>query len=160
MRKGIPQGKPTQSTNRSKREPYPNWASSPREVEKEGTPEANKGDHHSPTSDDSLSPMRKRQRSDDSLQGEFRKIRAPTYEGEVNTGEKAEEWFLGMSKYFQVHNYSSEMKARLSIYNLNGKASRWWRDLKHTKKDELQEIHWKIFQNLFQEKYMSERFFD
>ena len=39
----------------------------------------------------------------------------------MNTGEKAEEWFLGMSKYFQVHNYSSEMKARLAIYNLNGK---------------------------------------
>ena len=72
--------------------------------------------------------------------GEFRKIRAPTYEGEINTGEKAEEWLLGMRNYFQFHNYSSEMKARLSIYNLNGKAVRWWRDLKHTKKDELQEI--------------------
>ena len=36
-------------------------------------------------------------------------MRAPTYEGEVNTGEKVEEWLLGMSKYFQVHNYSSVM---------------------------------------------------
>ena len=75
------------------------------------------------------------------FRGEFRKIRAPTYEGEVNMGEKDEEWLLGMSKYFQVHNYSSEMNARIAINNLNGKAARWWRDLKHTKKDELQEIH-------------------
>ena len=65
-----------------------------------------------------------------------------------------------MSKYFQVHNYSSEMKAWISIYNLNGKEARWWRDLKHTKKDELREIRWANFQNIFQEKYMSERLFD
>ena len=72
-------------------------------------------------------------------------IRAPTYEGEVNTRERDKEWLLGMIKYFQVHNYSSEMKARLAIYNLNGKATRWWRDLKHTKKDELREIRWDNF---------------
>ena len=65
-----------------------------------------------------------------------------------------------MSKYFQVHNYSSEMKAHLSIYNLNGKATRWWRYLKHTKKDELREIRWDTFRKFFQEKYMLERFFD
>ena len=65
-----------------------------------------------------------------------------------------------MSKYFQVHNYSSVMQARLAIYNLNGKAARWWWDLKYTKKDELREIRWEKFWNIFQEKYMSKRFFD
>ena len=95
-----------------KREPYHKWASIPREGEKEQhTTEAPKGDHHSPSSDVSLSPRIKKQRSYDSLQGDFRKIRAPTYEGEVKTGEKDQEWLLGMRKYFQVHNYSSEMKA-------------------------------------------------
>ena len=52
------------------------------------------------------------------------------------------------------------MKARLSIYNLNGKATRWWRDLKHTKKYGLREIRWSNFRKIFQEKYMSKRFFD
>ena len=66
-----PQGKPTQSINRSKREPYHEQDGSPREAEKEGTPEATKGDHHSPASDDSLDRRRKRQRNDDSLQGEY-----------------------------------------------------------------------------------------
>ena len=73
MTGGSPQGKPTQSINRSKREPYHEQDGIPREAKKEGTPEATKGDHHSPASDDSLSPRRKRQRSDDSLQGEFQK---------------------------------------------------------------------------------------
>ena len=67
MMGGNPQGKPTQSTNRSKRKLYHERASSPREAEKEGTPEATKGDHHNPASDDSLSPWRKRHRNDDSL---------------------------------------------------------------------------------------------
>ena len=52
------------------------------------------------------------------------------------------------------------MKPRLAIYNLNGKEARWWRDLKHTKKDEVREIRWTNFRNIFQEKYMSKRFFD
>ena len=57
----CPQGKPTQSTNSSKREPYHKQTSIPREGEKEErTPEAPKRDLHSPSSDDSLSPQRKK----------------------------------------------------------------------------------------------------
>ena len=66
--------------------------------------------------------------------------------------EKVEEWLLGMKKPFRVYNYSREMKARLTIYNLNGKAARWWRDLKHNKKDEAREIRWSNLSNIFQEK--------
>ena len=75
-------------------------------------------------------------------------------------GEKSEEWLLGMSKYLRVHNYSIEIKAHLAIYILNGKVARWWRDLKHTKKEELREIWWSKFRKIFQEKYMSEIFFE
>ena len=56
--------------------------------------------------------------------GSSENIKSPTYEGEINTGEKEEEWILSMSKYFWVHNYSSEMKSFLAIHNLNGKAAR------------------------------------
>ena len=52
------QGKPTQSTNSSKREPYHKQARNPREEEKEEcTPEAWKWYHHSPSTDDSPSPQ-------------------------------------------------------------------------------------------------------
>ena len=61
MMGGIPQGKPTQSKKNSKREPYHKWDSIPREEQnEERTPEAPKGDHHSPSSNDSLSPRRKK----------------------------------------------------------------------------------------------------
>ena len=49
---------------------------------------------------------------------------------------------------------------RLAIYNLNVKEARWWRDLKHTKKDEVNEIPWSNFHRIFQDRYMYERFFD
>ena len=52
------------------------------------------------------------------------------------------------------------MKSYLAIYNLNGKETRWWRYLKNTKKDEVREIRWSNFRNIFQGKYMSERFLD
>ena len=52
------------------------------------------------------------------------------------------------------------MKDRLAMYNLNGKVARWWRDLKHTKKDEVREIRWSNFHKIFQEKYMLGRFFN
>ena len=63
-------------------------------------PEPPEGDYHIPSNEDSLSPCRKKKRNDDNLQGEFRKIKSPTYEGEMNTGEKAKEWLLGMREYF------------------------------------------------------------
>ena len=43
------------------------------------------------------------------------------------------------------------MKARLAIYNLNGKEARWWRDLEHTKKYALREIQWSKFRKTFLE---------
>ena len=67
----------------------------------------------------------------------------------MNIQEKGEYWLQGMRKYFQVHNYSREMKGYLSIYNLNGKVARWWRDLKHTKKDEVRETRWSNFHKTF-----------
>ena len=59
--------------------------------------------------------------------------------------ENTEEWLLGMNKYFREHNYSREIKSQLDIYNLNVKVSIWWRDLKHTKRDEVKDIIWITF---------------
>ena len=74
MTGGIPRGKSTHSTNRYEMEPYRKQATSPREEEKEErTLEALEGDHHNPFGDESLSPCRKKQRSDDNLQGSLEK---------------------------------------------------------------------------------------
>lgn len=48
------------------------------------------------------------------LQGEFQKIKPPTFYGEAE--EVAEAWLINMNNYFQVYEYSRNLKARLAIY--------------------------------------------
>ena len=36
-------------------------------------------------------------------QGEFRKTRFPTFDGEIKTCQKEGAWILGMKKYFRIH---------------------------------------------------------
>ena len=85
----------------------------------------------------SSSPPRYRKNSKHShsskLKGEFKNIKASFFEGDLDSRENAEEWLLGISKYFHVYAHPSELKARLARYNLNGKAARWWGDLKLAK---------------------------
>ena len=57
--------------------------------------------------------------------GEFKKAKPPTFDGEVKSGQKAEAWLTGMRKYFQVQDYFRNMKERVSIFNLNGRAYIW-----------------------------------
>ena len=91
MMGGSLHGKPTHSTNKFKKEFYHKWANKPKEEEKEEhTPKPPERDYHRISSDNSLSPCRNKKRNDDNLQGGFIKIRSPTYEGEMNMGEKYE----------------------------------------------------------------------
>ena len=53
------------------------------------------------------------------------KIKPPTFDGE-HKDEDVEIRFLGMRKYFQLHNYFVRVEWRISIYQLKGKASMWW----------------------------------
>ena len=47
------------------------------------------------------------------------------FDGEVKTRQEVEAWLLQIKKYFQVQNYSGNMKERVSIFNMNGRASIW-----------------------------------
>ena len=86
MMGGSPQGQPTHSTNKFKKEFYHKRANNPKEEGKqEHTLESQEIYYHNLSSDNSLSPCKKKQRNDGNLQGEFRKVRAPTYEGCMNT---------------------------------------------------------------------------
>ena len=54
---------------------------------------------------------------------EFKKARPPTFNGEIKNGQEAKAWIHGMRKYFQVQDYSRNMKAIVSIFNLTRRAS-------------------------------------
>jgi hypothetical protein len=57
---------------------------------------------------------------------EFKKSKPPTFDGEFKKGEEEEVWLFGLKKYFRFHDYSNNLKAQITIFNLNGKASIWW----------------------------------
>ena len=76
---------------------------------------------------------------------EFKKARPPTINGEVKNGQEAKAWLLGMRKYFQVQDYSGNMKARVAIFNLTGRVSIWWEHCRQVKKINEMEIVWKQF---------------
>jgi hypothetical protein len=91
-------------------------------------PETEKGDSSfegTPSAEDKTKPDRKIKQIDH-LEGEFKKIKPTTFDGESRTGEEAEAWLLDIKKYFQIYNYSNNMNVRMAIYNLKGKASIWW----------------------------------
>eukprot|EP00253_Pinus_taeda_P025293 PITA_25293 len=60
------------------------------------------------------------------LQGEFRKIKPPHFDGEQE--EAVEAWIINMNKYFQLYEYDNNLKAQLDIFQLQGKATLWWEE--------------------------------
>ena len=64
---------------------------------------------------------------------ELNKEKPPMFNVEIKKGEKVEAWMLALKKYFHVHDYSANMKARVAIFHMHGNPSIWWEDLKNVK---------------------------
>jgi hypothetical protein len=79
-----------------------------------------------------VSPVRNQRRRHelDSLQGELRKLKPPSFDGGREREDDVEAWFLRLKRYFQLHNYSSNLEARIATYHLHVKAAMWWDKLK------------------------------
>ena len=115
------------------------------------------------TSDSSeveLYNRKKKYRPYEEIFGEFKKIKPPTFNGETEKGEEAESCLSGMRKYFQIYNYSNQLKARIAIYNLSGKADIWWQDLKRVKGIKEKEVNWSTFKRYFKKKFLSEQYYE
>ena len=85
----------------------------------------------------------------DDLEGELRKLKPHTFDGEDKKGEDVKAWLLGMRRYLQLHNCSSNMEARISIYNLHGKASICWDQLVQVKHIREKSISCRKFKKYF-----------
>jgi hypothetical protein len=57
----------------------------------------------------------------DSLQGDLRKLKPPYFDGQREREDDVEAWLLGIRNYFQLHNYSSNLEAKITTYHLHGK---------------------------------------
>ena len=52
------------------------------------------------------------------------------------------------------------MKGRVSIFNMNGRASVWWEHLKKVMTINDRNIAWKQFKKYFKQKYLSDMYYD
>ena len=66
----------------------------------------------------------KRKKEWNVLQGELRKNKPPTFDGE-NTGEDAELWLEEMKKYLSLDDYSNNKEVKIAIFNLQVKSYHW-----------------------------------
>jgi hypothetical protein len=96
----------------------------------------------------------------DELKGEMNNIKPPTFDGEHKKDEDVETWFLGMRKYFELHNYSSHVEGIIDIYQLKGKASMWWDHLVQVQHIREKNVTWKEFKKNFEKKYLTKRYYD
>ena len=122
--------------------------------------EEERGDNSSkgtPSAKDKTKPDRKRKQVDH-LEGEFKKIKPATFDGESRTGEEAGAWLLDIKKYFHIYNYSNNMKVKMATYNLKGKASIWWQDLKLAKVLKEKQMEWSDFKKYFKKQYLSKSY--
>jgi len=94
------------------------------------------------------------------LQGELRKTKLPNFKGDSENKEDVEARLLGMMKYFRIDNYSSRMEANIAIHQLQGQASIWWEQLARVKGLNERHISWKKFKKYFQQKYLSEHYYE
>jgi len=91
---------------------------------------------------------------------DFKKAIPPYFDGDIKKGEEAKAWLLSLQKYFKVHDYYENLKAQITIFNLNGKASIWWEDLRNVKGVHEKELSWKQFEKYFRKQYLSEKYMD
>jgi len=58
-----------------------------------------------------------------------------------------------MKKFFTLHSYSENMKAKVATFSLKGKANIWWEDVKNVKGIREEDLNWDDFERIFNKKY-------
>ena len=90
----------------------------------------------------------------DSLQVDLRNLKTPSFDGEREREDDYEAWFLGLRRYFQLHNYSSNLEAKIATYHLHGKFVMWWDQLKQFEQINESRITWNQFKKHFHKEYL------
>lgn len=80
------------------------------------------------------------------LPKEFKKAKPCTFHGDVKKLEDAKAWVLGMKKFFRLHDYSKNMKAKIVIFSLKGKLDILWEDVKRVRVIRVEELSWNEFE--------------
>jgi predicted AlkP superfamily phosphohydrolase/phosphomutase len=59
-----------------------------------------------------------------------------------------------------LHDYPSRVEAIIETYRLQGRVTMWWDQLKQSKHLDEKKVSWRQFKGYFQEKYLSEHYYE
>jgi len=80
---------------------------------------------------------------------EDKKAKPLSFGGVLKNLDDAKAWLLGMNNLFQLNDYMKNMKAKIVIFNLKGKAYICWEDVKGVRGTRTEELSWHEFKRLF-----------
>ena len=67
---------------------------------------------------------------------------------------------MQMEWYLKIHDYTENVKFRISIFNISGIALIWWKHLVQVKGIVERRVDWSRFRVKFQEKYLMNQYYD
>lgn len=65
-----------------------------------------------------------------------------------------------MNKFFRLHDYLENMKAKIATFSIKGKVEICWEDVKNFGGIREEELTWSDFERLFRKKYLCERYYN
>jgi hypothetical protein len=75
-------------------------------------------------------------------------------------GAAAEEWLENMAMCFTLHDYTSNMKVCMAVFQLKGSALLWWKTLLPQLNMVVEDMSWELFEEWFRERYLLEEFIE
>jgi hypothetical protein len=65
-----------------------------------------------------------------------------------------------MAMCFALHDYTSNMKVHMVVFQLKGSTLLWWKTLLPHLNMVVEDVSWELFEERFQERYLSEEFIE
>jgi hypothetical protein len=64
-------------------------------------------------------------------------------------GLATEEWLENMAMFFSLHDYTSNMKVFMAVFQLKGSAILWWKTLLPQLNMFIEDVSWELFEEGF-----------
>jgi hypothetical protein len=78
----------------------------------------------------------------------------------ATNGATVETYLENMEMCFALHDYTSNMKFFMEVFQLKGKSLLWWKTLLPQLKMVVEDMSWELFEEWFLESYLSKEFIE
>jgi hypothetical protein len=84
---------------------------------------------------------------------EPKKVKFPEFFGSPD-GAATKAWLENMAMFFSLHDYTSNMKVHMAVFQLKGRSLIWWKMLLPQFNMVVEYMSWELFEERFRERYL------